>query len=93
MIEKKIKIVSKDGIHMRPAMYIVDEAVKYESEIIISNNDSEADAKSIMELTMLALIYDEEIIITADGEDEEKAVEALEELISSNFNDYSSVKE
>jgi len=88
MIEKKARITTPDGIHMKPSMLLVDEALKYKSNIVIYKNNQKADAKSFVEVTMLAAIFGEEVRIVADGEDEQKASEALEELISSNFYNY-----
>ena len=81
MIEKKIKIRHKNGIHMRPCMLITDTAVQFKSDIKISKGDQVADARSIMQTTMLAAAQGEEITLRIDGEDEQKAFEAMEKLI------------
>ncbi len=86
MIEKIVRVTAQKGIHMRPSMDIVEEAVKYDSDIVIVKGDLEVNAKSMMEVSMLAALKGEELIIRASGEDEEKAVEALEELIHSFYN-------
>ena len=87
MIEKRMKITSEHGLHMRPAMMLTDLAAKFDSDIIISKEDgSEANAESIMQVTMLAVTSGTEVIVTANGEDEIEALAALEELITSNFN-------
>ncbi len=90
MVEKTIKISSYRGIHMRPSMIIIDEAAKYDSDITIHrvNSEEEADAKSIMQMTMLAIECGEEIIIKAEGDDAEQAVEKLAELITSDRIDF-----
>jgi phosphotransferase system HPr (HPr) family protein len=75
---------------MRPAMMLVDEAEKFNCNIILSKDDgSTADAESMMAVIMLAVLSGEEITITAEGEDELGAIDALEELITSNFNNLS----
>jgi len=88
MIEKQVKIIAADGLHMRPSMRIVDEAAKFNSKIVVKNGEQEADGKSIMQMTMLAATCGDTLTIKADGEDEQEAVNALQELISSNFHDY-----
>ena len=87
MIEKKVTITNKHGLHMRPAMMITDEAAKYECAITISKDDTTIDAESIMQLTMLAVTEGEEITFIAEGKDEEEAIKALTELIESDFKD------
>lgn len=93
MIQKKIKITHEHGLHMRPAMMVTDAAAKFDSEIIISKEDGmTANAESIMQVAMLAITQGTEVTITAEGADEQKAIDALVELIVNNF-DMSSVKD
>ena len=87
MIGKRFTINSKHGMHMRPAMAFCDEAAKFDSEIIVFKEDgSEANAESIMQITMLAVTNGTKIKITANGKDELEALIALEELINNDFN-------
>ena len=85
MIEKTIKITNKHGIHLRPSMVIIDEASRYKSDITITRNGISANAKSILELTMLAITKNSKIKITAEGEDEQKAMKAMVKLFVGNF--------
>ena len=85
MIEKKVKIINNSGIHMRPAMLITDEALKYKSDIVLIKNDIKGNAKSIMEVSMLAAQCGDELIIRTKGEDEKNALKALYKLIGDNF--------
>ena len=85
MIEKKVIIKNEHGIHMRPALRIVDEAEKFSCDIVISKGSTKADAKSIMQVALLGALNGEEITITADGKDEQEAIDALEELIENDF--------
>ncbi len=87
MIEKKVIIKHEDGLHMRPAMFTTELASKFKSNISVTKGDIVADAKSIMEVTMLGATAGEEVIIKAEGEDEQEAIEALAELIKSDFKD------
>ena len=87
MIEIKIKITNKNGIHLRPSMCLTDLANKYKSEITLEKEDKTANAKSIMEVTMLSIAIKDEITIKINGDDEIEAMKAIEELIKNNFND------
>ena len=87
MIEKKIKITNKLGLHARAAAKIVTLTNKFQSNIIIFNQDKEADAKSIMKILMLAAPKGTEATITAKGKDELKAINSLESLIRDKFNE------
>lgn len=76
-----VEIKNRNGLHMRPAMLLVDIASKFSSDIKISNEQTTADAKSIMQVTMLAAAAGTKLAIMAKGSDCEQAVEALKELI------------
>lgn len=76
-----VEIKNRNGLHMRPAMLLVDIASKFASEIKISNAQTTADAKSIMQVTMLAAAAGTKLSLMAKGNDCNQAVEALKELI------------
>lgn len=85
MIEKKTKIVNKHGLHLRPGMILSDNANSFESDVTLEKDGMEVNAKSIMSVTMLAALVNDEIIVRADGPDEEEAVNALVKLIEDGF--------
>lgn len=76
-----VEIKNRNGLHMRPAMFIVDAASRFSSDIKISNPQTVADAKSIMQVTMLAAGAGTKLTITAKGSDCQEAVNALKDLI------------
>ena len=76
-----VEIRNADGLHMRPAMQFVDLASRFESEISVSNGQTTADGKSIMQMSMLAATCGTRLNVRAEGSDAEKAVEALRELV------------
>ena len=86
MQERKVKVTESSGLHMKPAMELTCLASTFKSKIEIYNKeDRAADAKSIMEVTMLAAIYDDELRIVAEGNDEEEAIEAMSKFIANGF--------
>jgi phosphocarrier protein HPr len=87
MIKKTITIQNKLGLHARPAAMVVGEASRFGSEIHLNKDGLEVNAKSIMGVMMLAAGMGSQILITADGEDEELAVQALEILFASKFDE------
>jgi len=68
-------------------MQFVEVASRFGSAIDVIRGDKRADAKSIMEVLMLAAEKDAELVIQAEGEDAEEAVEALAELVASKFDE------
>lgn len=85
MIEKEVEIVNRAGIHTRPASLIVKTAAKFKSEIYLVKDGFGINAKSIIGIMTMGASKGTKLIISADGEDEQQAVEELSELISSGF--------
>ncbi|MCY1713368.1 HPr family phosphocarrier protein [Caproiciproducens galactitolivorans] len=87
MYSKITTIQNKTGLHARPASDFVKCASKFNSKITIKNvdDDETASAKSIILILALSLSQGMQVEITAEGEDEAAAVDALVELIDSKF--------
>lgn len=83
--EREVAIVNKYGLHARPAMQFVDLANRFESRISVSNGASTFDAKSIMEVLQLGATKGSVLHLTADGEDAERAIQALVDLVRTGF--------
>jgi phosphocarrier protein len=77
--EKKVSITNKTGLHARPVAQFVQKAGEFDSEINIIFEGKEVNAKSIMGVMSLGAGQGSEIILKADGEDSE---DALQELVS-----------
>ena len=80
-IKKEIVVKNKTGLHARPAAIFVQIANKYDSEITIIKEEQEVNGKSIMGILMLAAEKGSRITIIANGDDAEKAVEELSEVL------------
>lgn len=85
MIEEKIEIINKLGLHARAAAKLVNTAASFASSVSINFADQQADAKSIMSVMMLAASQGSMINITCDGNDEVAALEAITHLINDYF--------
>lgn len=83
MYTKELTIAAKNGIHTRPSARVVEQAKKFTCDIKIMSNGKEACAKRIFDLQKLNLSCGTTITISANGENEELAVETLIELINS----------
>ncbi|GBU20698.1 phosphocarrier protein HPr [Fibrobacteres bacterium R8-0-B4] len=87
MIEKDVTVVNKLGIHARPAGSIVRAATAFKSKVELVKDGNAADAKSIMNVMMLAASKGTVISVRADGEDEEQAVQTVIGLFENKFNE------
>ncbi len=87
-IERRTKIINTNGLHARPATRFVEVASKFKSEIFVrTDNKEEVNGKSIIDLLTLGAKKGTEIFITAEGEDNEEALDVLEGLINDRFNE------
>lgn len=87
MTKKTVKIINKLGLHARPSAMLVTTASKFKAEVFFTKDGLRVNGKSIMGVMMLAAEMGTEIIVEADGPDEEQAVDALIETINSGFNE------
>ena len=82
MVERETTIGPEEGLHARPAAQFVKTAKRFTSEIVVIKGEREANAKSSLKIMSLGAKQGDEIIIRAEGDDAEEAVETLVELIS-----------
>ena len=85
MVERKIEVTNRLGLHARPAAILVQKANKFKSEIKLQKDNLEGNAKSILSVMALAAEVGSFVIIKAEGEDEASAVEELAKLFEEKF--------
>ena len=84
-VEEDIEIVNPLGLHARPAAKLVNTALQFNSEVSISLNGNQVNAKSIMGVLTLAAAQGSILTVTCDGEDAQQAMEAVRALIEAGF--------
>ena len=85
MKEFKYVITYPKGIHARPAGILVKQASGYTSSVKITKGDKTADAKRIFGVMGLGVKTGEEVTITVEGDDEDKAFAELEAFFKENL--------
>jgi len=85
MFSKEVLVCNQVGLHARPATFFIQKANEYKSSIWIEKEERRVNAKSLLGVLSLGITRGVNITILADGADEEQAVSALVELITSNF--------
>jgi phosphocarrier protein HPr len=83
--EANVVLTNKMGLHARPSTQIATTSSRFASEVQIVKDDMVVDAKSVLELLMLAAECGTHLVIKAEGEDCDAAVKAVAELIESRF--------
>ena len=81
MQERQVTICNKLGLHVRAATLFVQMANSFDVELTIAHQEQTADAKSIMEVLMLAATLGSEVVLTAEGDSPEEEAEALDSLV------------
>lgn len=84
MAEKETTVGPQEGLHARPAAQFVKTAKQFSSEIVVKKGDREANAKSSLKIMTLGARKGDTIVIRAEGNDAQEAVDALTELISAD---------
>ena len=82
MTQKAIQIKLETGLEARPVAMLVQVASQFESTVYINADDRKVNAKSIMGMMSLGLASGEEITVSADGQDEEAAIDEIEKFLS-----------
>ena len=82
MKSKEVTIELASGLEARPVAMLVQVASQYESRIYMEYANKKVNAKSIMGMMTLGLDAGEEITLSANGDDENAAMESIEQYLS-----------
>ncbi len=85
MTKKTILITNERGMHFRPCCAFAELANKFDCNIFVKHNGQIYRGKTSMHLLSAWIPQGSEIEIICDGTDEQEAIEALEALITSGF--------
>jgi len=85
MTERSVTVINPLGLHARAAARFVRLATRFQSQIRVGRSAKVMDGKSIMGILLLAAAKGTTITISADGADEQEAVNALTHLVETGF--------
>jgi len=77
MVEESVTIQLDSGLQARPAAQFVQEANRFQSQIILEKDGMQVNAKSIMGIMSLAITKGETIKLIIEGEDAQTALNHL----------------
>ena len=89
MTSRSVTVTNPLGLHARAAARFVHLATRFSSQIRVARDAKVMDGKSIMGILLLAAARGSTLTISAEGDDEATAVEALTELVESGFGEES----
>ena len=82
MIKKAMVVGLDNRADAMPVAMFVQVASQYESSIYVDDAEKRVNAKSIMGMMTLVLAAGDEVTVSAEGEDEEAAVDAIVKYLS-----------
>jgi phosphocarrier protein HPr len=85
VIRRELAIRNRLGLHARAAARFVHTASRFRSRVTAGRDGRVMDGKSILGILLLAASQGTAIEVTAEGEDEHEAMDALEALVSGGF--------
>jgi len=84
---REATVTNQVGLHARPATFFIQKANEFKSSIWVEKDERKVNAKSLLGVLSLGIVKGTTINLIADGVDEKEAVDALVELLNSNFDD------
>lgn len=87
MIEKKVTVTNKLGLHARPSAKVVQTASQFKAEVSLTRGDMTINAKSMLGVMALAAEFGAVLILRVEGEDEKEASRELVLLFRQKFKD------
>jgi len=85
MLETKITIINKLGLHARASAKFVATAARFQSRLDVTKDAKTINGKSIMGVMMLAANKGSDILMQFDGPDEVAMQTAMVDLINNRF--------
>ncbi|MDR0948613.1 MAG: HPr family phosphocarrier protein [Lachnospiraceae bacterium] len=82
MKQKVAKVLLQNGLEARPVAMLVQVANRYKSSVYLETEDRKVNAKSIMGMMSIGLPNCKEITVITQGEDEQEAIDAIEQFLS-----------
>jgi phosphocarrier protein HPr len=91
-LTRTVTVRNPQGLHARPADLVVRKATSYQSLILIGRDGELVDCKSILSLLTLGAAQGTELLISADGDDAEEALDSIAQLFDAGFDDKNEMK-
>jgi len=78
---EKITIFHRLGLHLRAGAELARVALRFKSDIQVSNGHHQVNAKSLLGLLTLGAIYGTVLEFSVEGDDAPQAIQAIRDLI------------
>ena len=81
----RLLIANETGLHARPAALFAQTAQQFQATLLLRHSGRRVDAKNVLNILGLNVCQGAEVTLEAEGPDAEAAVQALQELVTANF--------
>lgn len=86
MVSQTVEVVNSQGIHMRPAGVLVEEMKKFPNcTVMLKTAEKSAKATAVMQIMAAGIKCGTKVEITADGSNEQAALDKAVELFKNGF--------
>ncbi|QWT18666.1 HPr family phosphocarrier protein [Bacillus sp. NP157] len=87
MLEQEITVSNRLGLHARASAKLVQLVSSFKSTVHLISKGREVNAQSIMGVMMLAAGMGTQLVVRAEGDDEQAAVAAVIDLFNRKFDE------
>lgn len=81
MSDRTVVVASSHGLHARPAALFTQTAATAGTPVRLTKGDRTVDASSILGVISLGIDHGDEVVLSAEGEGAEEALDALEAML------------
>lgn len=85
VVERQVSIPNVLGLHVRPSAAVAEAASRFRAKVEIIKDGRAVNAKSSLDLLTLAAVQGTQLLLRAEGPDEQEAAAAVAGLIESGF--------
>ncbi len=82
---RRVTVANRLGLHARPAAELVKLASRFQAEVMITKDGMKVNGKSILGVMTLAAEQGSELILSAQGDDADAALQLLADFLSREF--------
>ena len=81
MCNREVIVRCESGLHNKQVTYFVQKANEFRSSVWLESENRRMNAKSLLGIMSLGIVTGAVVTLSADGTDEEDAVNALESML------------
>lgn len=89
MVTKEVTVVNPSGLHLRPAGFLSQTALRFKSDVTIEYQEKHIVAKSVLNVMAAGIRCGAKIRVVCDGLDEDEALRTVCEAIRSGLGEES----